>query len=212
MLLWLMVYAAVLNFLLSGPMSLNTPYIITLTGSEATLGILLGVLNAGIVVGGVIMGLWGGTRPRIHGIMLGLMCRALWMIVYGLGRTPLALGVALFFVFSTNALVDASFMSLMQLKTPPHLQGRVFALLFQMMYIANPLSLLVTGPLVDRVLEPAVGAPWWRAVAPLVGSASGSGMGLLLVMAGMAILALTAAVYALPRTRSVERDFPDYAA
>jgi len=35
-------------------------------------------------------------------------------------------------------------------------------------------------------------------------------MGLLMVIAGTAILLLTAAVYALPRTRSVERDLPDY--
>ena len=48
-------------------------------------------------------------------------------------------------------------MSIIQLKVPPDLQGRIFALLFQLMYIATPLALLLTGPLVDHVLEPAVG-------------------------------------------------------
>jgi len=161
-LLGLMCYAALLNFLMSGPMNLSTPYILTLTGSEALLGVLLGVLNLGIVVGGVVMGIWGGTRPRIHGIMLGLLFRAAWMVVYGVARTPPVLGLSLFFVFFTTALVDASFMSILQQKVPPDMQGRVFALLTQMMYIANPLSLLLTGPLVDRILEPAVGH-WWAA-------------------------------------------------
>jgi len=211
-LLSLMVYAACLNFLLSGPMNLTTPYIITLTGSEATLGLLMGAMNVGIVVGGIVMGVWGGTRPRIHGIMLGLLFRAVWLVIYGLARTPPVLGLALFFVFFTNALVDASIMSIMQVKIPPDMQGRVFALLFQMMYIANPLSLFVTGPLVDRVLTPAVGAPGWELVAPLVGSGAGSGMGLLMVVAGGAIFALTATVYALPQTRNVESSLPDYAA
>ena len=209
-LLALMCYAALLNFLMSGPMNLNTPYIMTLTGSEALLGMLLGVLNLGIVVGGVAMGIWGGTRPRIHGIMLGLLFRAAWMVIYGIARTPPLLGLALFFVFFTTVLVDASFMSILQQKVPPDMQGRVFALLTQMMYIANPLSLLLTGPLVDRVLEPAVGGPGWGTVAPLVGSQAGSGMGLLMVIAGAAIFFLTAGVYALPKTRSVERDLPDY--
>jgi DHA3 family macrolide efflux protein-like MFS transporter len=211
-LLYLMLYAALINFLLSGPISLNTPYIMTLTGEETTLGVLLGVLNVGIVMGGVAMGVWGGTRPRVHGIMLGLLFRATWLAVYGIARTPVTLGLALFFVFFTNALVDASFMSILQLKVPPDMQGRVFALLFQMMYIANPLSLLLTGPLVDRVLEPAVGGPGWEIAAPLVGSRPGSGMGLLMVIAGGLILVLTAAVYVLPKTRSVEADLPDYAA
>ncbi len=37
-------------------------------------------------------------------------------------------------------------------------------------------------------------------------------MGLLLFLCGMAILIMTAVVYALPKTRSLEVDLPDYAA
>jgi hypothetical protein len=210
-LLNLMVYAAFLNFLLSGPSSLNTPYLLTLTGDEGTLGLLLGVLNVGMVLGGVAVMIWGGTRPRIHGIMIGLLFRAFWLALYGIVRTPWTLGVALFFLFSTNTLIDGSFMSILQLKVPPEMQGRVFSLLFQMMYIANPLSLLITGPLVDRVLEPAVERPVWAVFAPLVGSEPGSGMGLLMVAAGAIMFLMTAVVYALPKTRSVEADMPDYA-
>ena len=208
-LFFLMIYAALLNFLLSGPMSLTTPYIITITGSERMLGLLLGTMNSGIVVGGILIAIWGGTRPRIHGIMLGLLFRALWFAIYGVARTPLTLALALFFVYFTNPLVDASFASLLQLKVPRQLQGRVFALLFQMMYIANPLSLLLTGPLVDRLLEPSVGRSGWQLVAPLVGSVRGSGMGLLMVVAGLLIFVLTLGVYLHPATRRVEVDLPD---
>jgi MFS family permease len=211
-LLYLMVYAAFLNFLLSGPMRLNTPYILTQTGSEATLGALLGLMNLGIVIGGIIMSIWGGTRPRVHGIMLGLLFRAFWMAVYGLARTPFTLGLALFFVFFTNALIDGSFMSLLQIKVPPDMQGRIFALLFQMMYIANPLSLLLTGPLVDKLLKGATDRSAWRLVAPIVGSQPGSEMGLVLFVAGSLIFLLTLFVYALPRVRSVEADLPGYTA
>jgi hypothetical protein len=81
-----------------------------------------------------------------------------------------------------------------------------------MIYIANPLALALTGPLVDRVLEPAVDGPGWAQVAPLVESEAGSGMGRLIVVAGTIIFLLTAGVYAWPRTRSLEADLPDYAA
>jgi hypothetical protein len=81
-----------------------------------------------------------------------------------------------------------------------------------MMYIATPLALPLTGPLVDRVLEPAVGGPGWAWAAPIVGSQEGSGMGLAIAVAGVLIFAMTAVVYALPETRSVEADLPDYAA
>ncbi len=207
--LYLMIYSAVINFLLSGPINLVTPYIITLTGSEKLLGILLGAMNAGIVIGGVIVMIWGGTRPRIHGIMLGLIFRGIWLAVFGIVRSPLMLGVALFFVFFSSPLIDASFMSIMQAKVPPNMQGRVFSILFQLMYIANPLSLLITGPLADNVLEPAVGEPGWAGIAPLVGNEAGSGMGLLILIAGSLIAVATALVYLWPRTRSVEADLPD---
>lgn len=209
-LLYLMVYAALINFLLAGPMTLSTPYLVTLTGSTQLLGLLLGALNLGIVVGGAVMIIWGGTRPRIHGIMLGLLLRAFWLAAYGVVRTPPLLSMALFFIFFTNPLVDASFASIVQAKTPPALQGRVFAILFQLMYIVNPLSVLLTGLLVDNVLEPAAGTPAWVAVEPLVGAQPGSGMGLLMVTAGVLMFAATAAVYAWPRARRVERDLPDY--
>ena len=209
-LILIMVYAALINFLLAGPMTLSTPYIIVLTGSEATLGILLGFMNIGIVTGGVFMMIFGGTRPRIHGIMLGLLFRSFWLILYGIVRTPLMLGMALFFIFSTNALVDASFMSIIQAKVPPNMQGRVFALLFQMMYIATPLSLLIAGPLVDNVLEPAVNTSWWHYFNFIVGHSPGSGIGLLMTTAGLCMLVLTVLVYSYRKVRSVENDLPDY--
>ncbi len=207
----LMIYAAVLNFLLAGPISLATPYILTLTGSEATLGIILTVTNIGVLAGGIIMMIWGGTRPRIHGIMIGILLRALSLVIYGIVRTPLSLGIASFFMLFANPLIDASFMSVMQIKTPPDMQGRIFALLNQLMYIAMPLSLLLTGPFIDRVMEPAVESPWWSVVAPLVGDQPGSGMGLLLVITGALMLIMTVVVYAIPATRSLEDDLPDYA-
>lgn len=122
------------------------------------------------------------------------------------------MGGALFFVFFTNALIDGSFASILQLKVPPEMQGRVFGILFQLMYIANPLALALTGPLGDRVLEPGVGGPGWAWVAPLVGSQAGSGMGLLIACAGAIIFLLTAGVYAWPRTRRLEAELPDYGA
>lgn len=208
--LYLMIFAALINFLLSGPINLATPYIITLTGSEKLLGILLGAMNAGIVIGGVIVMIWGGTKPRIHGILLGLIFRGIWLAIFGIVRSPLMLGVALFFVFFTSPLVDASFMSILQAKVPPNMQGRVFSILFQFMYIANPFSLLVTGPLADNVFEPAVENHKWTGLTPLIGSQPGSGMGLLMLIAGISITVATILVYFWPRACRLESDLPDY--
>jgi hypothetical protein len=90
------------------------------------------------------------------------------------------------------------------------MQGRVFSIAFQVAFLVTPLSFVIVGPLVDNVLEPAVGTPGWDTVAPLVGSAPGAGMGLVLVATGALILALTALAWALPGLRRLEAALPDY--
>jgi hypothetical protein len=77
-------------------------------------------------------------------------------------------------------------------------------------YLGATLSFLSIGPLVDRVLEPAVGSPGWSKFAPIVGSEPGAGMGLLLVIVGLVILVLTGLIYALPAIRKLEANLPDY--
>jgi hypothetical protein len=88
----------------------------------------------------------------------------------------------------------------------------VFAVESQLALLGSTASFLVTGPLVDRVLEPLVGTPAWKPLAPLLGAQPGAGMGLLEVMAGLAILAATAVTFGQRRVRRMEADLPDYAA
>ena len=203
-------YVSLVNFLIGGSMALNTPYILTITGSETTLGTLLSVMSAGAIVGGVIMSAWGGTRPRIHTIMPGIGWQASASRSTGWG-VPLALGATLFLLMLPLPMVNASFMSMIQAKVPPD-PGRVFAALSQVSLGLMPIALMLIGPLADRVFEPAVGGPGWDVVAPLVGSERGAGMGLIFFIAGSLMFLLTIAVYSRRSVREMEATLPDYAA
>ena len=108
-------------------------------------------------------------------------------------------------------MVNASFMSMMQAKTPPDVQGRIFAALGQVSMFLMPISYLLSGPLADHVFEPAVGGAGWDTVAPLMGTQAGAGMGLMMFLAGTGIALVTLAVYALPAIRNLESSMPDYA-
>ena len=108
-------------------------------------------------------------------------------------------------------MINASFLSVMQIKTPPDLQGRVFSVTSQLSLLLLPLSYLIAGPLADRVLEPAVGsAAWWEVVAPVVGSEPGAGIGLIMLVNGVVIALVSVAFYAIPAVRRFERTLPDY--
>jgi hypothetical protein len=126
------------------------------------------------------------------------------MLLYGVARHPIVLGMTLFGVLFPLPLAGALFTSMLQAKTPPDLQGRVFAITGQMFMLMTPFSFLITAALVDHVLEPAVHRSGWDLVAPLVGREDGSGMGLLLIIVGVIILITSAAASANPRIRGLD--------
>ncbi len=211
-LFWLTFQIALVNFLFAGTYILFTPYLLARTGSEATYGTLMGISSFGAIAGGVIIGIWGGTKPRIHTIMGGIIVSAIFLALTGIAQTPILLGIALLLLELPSPMVNAVAMSLLQAKVAPDVQGRVFAALGQMAMVLIPVAYLVVGPLADNVFEPAVGASGWERIAPLVGSSVGSGMGLMMVIAGGALLITTVAVYAVPRIRHMEAELPDYVA
>jgi MFS transporter, DHA3 family, macrolide efflux protein len=210
-LLTLVLFMTTMSFLLNGSLELSIPYVIAITGSEAISGLVLAANSLGGFVGAGILAVWGGTRPRIHTIMVGLLLVGVMFVAYGTARTPLLLALSIFFLL-LPLQSWALYISIKQAKTPPDMQGRVFALTGQFGYLGASTSFLVTGLLVDHVLEPAVNTPVWEGVAWLVGRAPGSGMGLLLVGTGIIVILLTLVVYALPRIRHLEAELPDYEA
>jgi MFS family permease len=211
-LFYLTLHVSLVNFLFSAAGVLFTPYLLARTGSEAMMGVLLGVTNIGMIAGGVLMGVWGGTKQRIHTIMPGIIVSGIFLALVGTARAPLVLGVFLFLMVFAVPMINAAAMSLMQAKVPPDIQGRVFAVLGQLSMLLMPVAYLLVGPLADNVFEPAVASASWERVAPLVGSEAGAGMGLIMVVSGVVLTVLTALVYAIPSIRRFESTLPDYVA
>ena len=209
-LFFLLLHISLLNFLISGAGVLLTPYILARTGSETTLGLLMSVMNVGAIAGGVLMSVWGGTRPRIHTIMPGIIVAGLFMIGIGMGQSALAMGLFMLLLMVPIPMINAAFSSMLQTKVAPDIQGRVFAVVGQLSLMMSPIAYLLAGPLADTVFEPAVGTPGWSRIAPLVGNGTGAGMGLIMVIGGGLAVVTTVIVYALPRIRSLEADLPDY--
>lgn len=209
-LFYLMLTISLTNFLLSTAGVLKLPYILARTGSETTVGIMISVMSIGIVMGGAIMTFWGGTRLRIHTVMVGLILAGLVTLFFGMSRTPVALMVSSFFLFSPHSFINPALMSMLQIKIAPDVQGRVFAVMGQIGQLLRPLTLLMCGPLVDKVLEPSIEKAGWQLVAPFVGSDPGAGMGLLITISGLTVVILVIVVYAKPSIRFLEARLPDH--
>lgn len=209
-LLVLIGYVSLVNLLFRPLMVLMVPYILSRTGSERDLGLVLGISEAGSILGASAMFVWGGTRWRINTILPSIGAAGLFMSAAGTARETLPIAASLCFASFALALANPAGVSMIQAKVPRDLQGRVFAAWGQIGLLLSPFGVMVAGPFADHLFEPAIKLPWWRNIDWLVGASPGAGIGLMFVISGAATVLLSLAMYALPAIHTMEARLPNY--
>lgn len=204
------IYLAFLFFLMNGPLEMSIPYMSSIVKDEFTVGILLALFNGGAFAGAAFIALMGKVPHRMLWILLGYVLHGAMMIAYGLSRNPVLLGISVFVMMFPLPLAGALFNSILQSKTPPDLQGRVFGVTGQIFTLTTPFSFLITAWLVDNWLEPAVKQEGWASLAPFLGESEGAGMGLLLVIVGAIILLSSLGMLLVRGLREMEEKLPSY--
>lgn len=150
----LILLATVLNLLL-GPAFSLLPLLITnhFQGGAPELAALQSAFGLGLVAGGLLLGVWGGFRKRIHTVLVGVVGTGLgalvlaavppeWFLV-GLGATLVA-GLL-------NSLCNGAIHAVTQEQVDPAMQGRVMTVLSSLAQAMMPIGLVVVGPIADLV-------------------------------------------------------------
>ena len=122
-------------------------------GGAAELSLFDASVGAGILLGGLIMGAWGGFKRKIHTTIIGVIGIGAASILLGLtpgGMFWLGL-VSVFLIGGMIAITDAPIMAIMQAAVPAEKQGRVFGLLGSMFALSTPIGLAVAGPISDMI-------------------------------------------------------------
>ena len=172
-LLAILVMAMVLNFVVNPAFSLM-PLLVTehFKGDAPQLAWLESSWGGGLVLGGLLLSVWGGFRRRIYTSLMGLMLEGLGIVLVGLAPANVFwLAVAGMFVAgSMNALINGPFSALLQVIVAPEMQGRVFTVVGSLCSAMMPLSLAVAGPVAD-----AIGLRSWYVVSGVVCTLLGLG-------------------------------------
>ncbi|RKH43882.1 amino acid adenylation domain-containing protein [Corallococcus sp. AB050B] len=208
-LLALAVFFALGNCLASVANVLVTPLVLSFS-SAARLGSVMAMNGAGMLLGSLVMSLWGGTRRRMDG-MIGFI--ALFGVsAVGMGLRP-ALGfpmVGMLGIGVCTAFINAHWLSLVQVKVGLELQGRVLAANQMLARSLMPLGAFAAGRLVDGVFTPLLAEERVAsALAPLLGEGPGRGIALLVVLTGVLSLLLTVLGFLYAPLRRVEDALPD---
>lgn len=203
------------NFFASIAYALIAPMILARTsGNATTLGSIQSVGAIGGVIGSLILTAWGGPKKKILGVLFG------WI---GTGFLGVALFGATWFIpvwmaanFLGNAIppvLNGSNQAIWQSKVAPDVQGRVFSVRRLVAQITSPLSLLIAGPLADKVMEPAMldqNTVISRMLGPAFGTGPGSGMSIIIVACGLLMALVGILSFSFPKVRNVETLLPDH--
>lgn len=212
-LIGLLVFFAASNFLVSMVVVLASPLVLSFpSGSPAVLGTVLSVAGAGMLVGSIVMSIWGGPRRRVNGVLGAMALAAVSITLAGLQPSALLLTVMAFFFLFAMPFVGASSQAIWQSKVPGDIQGRVFSTRAMIATAATPLAYLLAGPLADYVFQPLLqdaSSPLSSSIGQIIGYGPGRGIGLMFIVFGLLTLLAVVVGYMYPRIRLVEDELPD---
>lgn len=203
-----------LNLSSSFGMTVMTPMILSRSGDNS---ILLGQVQSigaiGSLVGALLLGVWGGPRRKVYGVLGGLLAGDLFgFLLLGFGRGFWLWAAGMFVFEFFMPMLNGSNQAIWQSKIPPALQGRVFSVRRLIAQVSGPLAMALAGPMADHLFEPAMmnGGSLAHLFGPLVGTGRGSGMALMIVLAGLLGGAWATCAYLVPAIRNVEDNIPDH--
>lgn len=209
-LLSLLVYFAANNMASELVTVLLTPLVLSFTDAT-TLGIVLSVGGIGLLLGGLIMSIWGGPYRRINSILGFSFLRGIVLIIGGLQPNVWLIALAAFFYSFNLAFILGSSQAIWQSKVESDVQGRVFAARRMVALSTIPFAYLLAGPLTDYIFEPLMASEGLLAasVGRIIGVGPGRGIGLVFILAGLFTLLSTFVAYSYPHLRLIEDELPN---
>lgn len=207
-LLW--VYAAV-NFSITFANVLFIPLVVAFA-SEGAAGGVLSAAGFGAIAGSIIVSAWGGPKKRVRGTMAAIAVGGLGVAMAGTRPSLAVVAVSAFTLMAVIPVANTASQVLWQLKVPPAVQGRTFAIRRMIAQGIAPLSILLAGPLADRFFEPmfAEGGALVDSVGSVIGTGPGRGVGFMFIVTGLLTALIGVIGYLMPRVRHLETELPDY--
>jgi len=151
-LLGLIILAMLLNFVIA-PAGTLMPLLVTrhLGGDAYLLGFMESAFGAGVIVGGLILAVWGGFKRRIITSMSGVVTLGAGVLFLSAAtRESLWLGLAAQGLMGLAIpFANGPLMAILQSKVAPEMQGRVFTLLESGATAMMPVAMIIAGPVAE---------------------------------------------------------------
>ena len=206
----LMALFSITNFTTEMTVVLFTPLVLSF-GTTTQLGLAMSLSASGFLVGGLLMGIWGGPKRRIKLVIICMILLGLFSAAIGLRASVPLIIISGFLSTLCVPILSSSNQVIWQKKVAPDVQGRVFSIRRTIVLATPLLTYVLAGPLADRVFEPmmAFNGPLAGSLGQILGMGPGRGIGLIFVTMGLLLVLASAIAWLSPHLRRVEDDLPD---
>jgi len=205
----LLAFFAIVSFESGMIASLVQPLILAFAPPQV-LGLILSVAGGGLMLGGLLLSIWGGPRRRIQGVLIFVWLSGIGLILIGLRPSPILTGIGAFAVHFCFPFINGCNQAIWQSQVTLALQGRVFAIRQMVVRAAQLLAFVLAGPLTDNLFTPllADNGPLANTVGQVIGVGAGRGMALIFILMGGFSMLTALFGWLDPHLRLIEAESP----
>ena len=206
----LVLWGTAINFAVTALNLLLPALLLTLT-SETTTGLVIGAGGAAMLASSIGVSARGLPERRVATLLAAGACIGVGIVLVGL-RPELPVVVAgVIITLAAAPVIGAASGTIHQSEVALAWQGRHAAFRRVVSESMTLPAVLLMTPLVERVAEPAVASGGWGAdtIGRIVGVGDGRGYGLTVVVAGLAVLLIVAAMSRDPWLRQLDSPVSD---
>lgn len=180
---------AVVCFFVGFLQTLVSPMVLAVSDAK-TVGILESVCAVGMLVGSIIIGVFGIKGRYVRTLSLAGMVASVCMAVSGVSVNLFVTGAGIFFFFFALPFLNTSADVLVRSNIPSKVQGRVWGIISLLSQAGTAVAYALSGVLADHIFEPlfAKNGLLTNNIGTIIGAGQGRGIGFMLIISGLFML------------------------
>ncbi|WP_019423399.1 MFS transporter [Paenibacillus sp. OSY-SE] len=201
----LVIMSSVMTFFLGFIETLSTPMILAFSDSSVV-GTLATIVATGMLVSSVIIGFLPIKRDYVKILSIALFCEGIFMAVFGLRENIVLLCISGFLFFAMMPFANTTLDFLVRTNIDNSVQGRAWSLIGLISQLGFVAAYALSGVLADYVFTPLLvdGGVLADSVGKIIGTGSGRGTGLLIIIAGILLCVTSVILYNLKSVKKLE--------
>lgn len=201
----LVIMTSVITFFMGFIETLSMPMILTFADS-AVLGTLETVIASGMLVSSVVLGMLPMKKGFVTILSVSLFGSGIGMAAFGFRENIVLISVSGFLFFAMLPFTNTALDYLVRTNIDNSVQGRAWSLIGLLSQLGFVAAYALAGVLADYVFTPLLvtGGLLAGSVGKVIGTGSGRGMGLLIIISGVLLCAASVIVYNLKPVKSLE--------